>query len=168
MVPSGRSPEDKALAAVRAARKPNLGGRRGSRQLHQCPGPIRVPVPELARRWSFPTTPRQDDDLLFDLTVARSGETFRFRVDVDERAGEGMIVSIPDGGGRDPGIKATFALADMNGLTTTPQDEVGHTTFPGLGGVPRLPPPRRAAIGSVHVTAIGSPGDGEVPRGPAC
>jgi hypothetical protein len=75
---------------------------------------------------------RSGDNRLFDLVIQRSGETFRFTVEVDENTGEGMISSVPDSNGRDPGIKITFALVDVKGLGTTPQDRVGYIAFQGL------------------------------------
>jgi len=73
------------------------------------------------------------DDLLFDIAVRRSGESFRFKVDVDEHTAEGRIASMPDGGGRDPGVKTTFALADANGLKATTPHEVSYIAFLDLG-----------------------------------
>ena len=72
-------------------------------------------------------------DLLFDLIIETTSEVFRFRVDVDGNTGEGMISSVPNSNGQDSGIKATFALVDLRGLTTTPQDEAGYIAFQGLG-----------------------------------
>jgi hypothetical protein len=76
---------------------------------------------------------RNKDELLFDIAVRRSGETFRFRVDVDERTAEGLIASMPDGGGRDPGVKTTFALVDADGLKATTPREVGYIAFLDIG-----------------------------------
>jgi hypothetical protein len=53
--------------------------------------------------------------------------------EVDERTGEGVIASVPDSGGQDPRIKTTFALADINGLSTTPQAKFGYLAFLDLG-----------------------------------
>jgi hypothetical protein len=76
---------------------------------------------------------RAGDDLLFDITVRQSGEAFRFKVDVDETTGEGLIASMPDDGERDPRVKTTFALADTNGLKVTTQREVHYIAFLDLG-----------------------------------
>jgi hypothetical protein len=73
------------------------------------------------------------DDLQFDLSIQRTGETFRFHVEMDERTGEGTITSAPDGTGRDPRIKTGFRLFDVNGLKTTPRGEIGQISFLDLG-----------------------------------
>jgi hypothetical protein len=71
-------------------------------------------------------------DLQFDIAVRRSGETFRFKVEADEQKGEGVVTSLLDGG-RDPGIKATFSLADASGLKAPSLGEVGSISFLDLG-----------------------------------
>jgi hypothetical protein len=76
---------------------------------------------------------RDSNSLSFDLAIQRSGETFRFWLDVDDHSGEGMIASVPDSSGLDAGIKATFALVDVKGLTSTPHGEVGYIAFQDLG-----------------------------------
>jgi hypothetical protein len=79
------------------------------------------------------TTSRDGDDLLFELGIQTTREAFRFHVDMDERTGEGTITSRPDRAGRDPGIRTTFRLLDVNGLTTTAQGEIGQISFLDLG-----------------------------------
>lgn len=72
---------------------------------------------------------RKDADLSFHLTVRRTGETFPFKADVDERSQTGTITSLAYASGRDPAIKTTFSLADRNGLATTASGEVGSVAF---------------------------------------
>jgi hypothetical protein len=73
------------------------------------------------------------DDLQFEFSIRRTGETFRFHVEMDERTGEGTITSVPDGAGRDPRIKTVFRLLDANGLKTMPRGEIGQISFLDLG-----------------------------------
>jgi hypothetical protein len=79
------------------------------------------------------TTSRDGDDLLFELGIQKTRETFRFHVDMDERMGQGTITSVPDRAGLGPGIRTTFRLLDVNGLTTTAQGEIGQISFLDLG-----------------------------------
>ncbi len=72
-------------------------------------------------------------DLQFDLSIRRTGETFRFHVEIDGSTGEGTITSVPNGAGRDPRIRTGFRLFDVNGLKTTPQAEIGQISFLDLG-----------------------------------
>jgi hypothetical protein len=78
-------------------------------------------------------THRSGNNLLFGLVILKTNEVFRFYATVDEHTGEGMISSVPNSNGQDPGIKATFAVVDVKGLTTTPQDQAGYIAFQGLG-----------------------------------
>jgi hypothetical protein len=89
--------------------------------------------PRLASEAYVLRSNRNGDELLFDLGIQRTYETFRFHVDVDERTGEGTITSVPDNAGRDPGVKTSFRLLDVNGLKTTPQGEIGQISFLNLG-----------------------------------
>jgi hypothetical protein len=70
---------------------------------------------------------------IFDLTVRRTGETFRFRVDADASTGGGTITSVPDSAGRDPGIRTNIQLSDAKGLKTAPAGEIGQVSFYDLG-----------------------------------
>jgi hypothetical protein len=76
---------------------------------------------------------RDDNDLLFGLAIQKTGETFSFKVNVDERTGEGRIASVPDSSGRDLGISATFRLLDANGLKVSSLGEVGQISFADIG-----------------------------------
>lgn len=76
---------------------------------------------------------RDGDAPVFDLTVRKTNERFRFRLDVHESTGEGTISSVPDGAGQDPGIRTSFQLLDGKGLKTTPTGEIGHVSFLDLG-----------------------------------
>jgi hypothetical protein len=49
---------------------------------------------------------------VFDVTVQKTRETFRFRVDADGGTGAGTITSVPDAAGQDPGIRSSFQLLD--------------------------------------------------------
>ena len=89
--------------------------------------------PRLAPQAFVLQSGRNGDDLLFDLVIQKTNETFRFHVDVDERTGEGTITSVPDGAGRDPRIKTGFRLLDVNGVKTPPQREIGQISFLDLG-----------------------------------
>jgi hypothetical protein len=79
------------------------------------------------------TTGRNGDDLLFELGIRKTRETFRFHVDIDETTGEGAIKSLSDRAGRDPEIRTTFKLLDVNGLATTAHGEIGQISFLDLG-----------------------------------
>jgi hypothetical protein len=70
---------------------------------------------------------------IFDLTVRRTGETFRFRVNASASTGGGTITSVPDGAGQDPGIRTDIQLSDAKGLKITPAGEIGHVSFYDLG-----------------------------------
>ena len=70
---------------------------------------------------------------VFDLTVMKTSETFRFRVDVDGDTGAGTITSIPDAAGQDLGIRTSFQLLNGRGLKTTPAGEIGHMSFLEMG-----------------------------------
>jgi hypothetical protein len=70
---------------------------------------------------------------IFDLTVRRTGETFRFRVDADASTGGGTITSVPDSAGQDPRIRTNIQLSDARGLKTTPTREIGQVSFYDLG-----------------------------------
>lgn len=76
---------------------------------------------------------RVDGVPVFDVTVRKTNETFRFRVDADRGTGAGTITSVPDAAGQDPGIRTNFQLLDGKGLKTTPAGEVGHVSFLDLG-----------------------------------
>jgi hypothetical protein len=89
--------------------------------------------PRLAQDAYVLRSSRIGDDLQFDLSIRRTSETFRFRVEIDERTGEGTITSVPDGAGRDPRIKTGFRVFDINGGKTTPQGEIGQISFLDLG-----------------------------------
>jgi hypothetical protein len=78
---------------------------------------------------------RVGDNPIFDLTVRRTGETFRFRVDADAGTGGGTITSVPDSAGQNPGIRTNFQLMDGKGLKPTPAGEIGHISFYDLGRV---------------------------------
>jgi hypothetical protein len=75
---------------------------------------------------------RDGDDLRFEITVRRTGETFPFRVHIDGPTGEGTISSVPNGAGKDAGIRSTFKLYDLKGLTS-PAGEISHVSFYDLG-----------------------------------
>jgi hypothetical protein len=75
---------------------------------------------------------RDGDHLRFEITVRRTGETFPFRVQVDGPAGEGTISSVPNGAGKDAGIRSTFKLYDLKGLAS-PAGEISHVSFYDLG-----------------------------------
>jgi hypothetical protein len=70
---------------------------------------------------------------VFDVTVQKTRETFRFRVDADGGTGAGTITSVPDAAGQDPGIRSSFQLLDGKGLKTSPTGEIGHVSFLELG-----------------------------------
>jgi hypothetical protein len=70
---------------------------------------------------------------IFDLTVRRTGETFRFRVEADKSTGGGTITSVPDSVGQDPGIRTNIQLLDAKALKTIPAGEIGHVSFYDLG-----------------------------------
>ena len=89
--------------------------------------------PRLAQDAYVLRSSRNGDDHQFDLGIQRTGETFRFHVEIDEHTGEGTITSVPDGAGRDPRIKTGLRLLDANGLKTTPQGEIGQISFLDLG-----------------------------------
>lgn len=89
--------------------------------------------PRLAQEAYVLRSSRNGHDLQFELGIRRTGETFRFHVEMNERTGEGTITSAPDGAGRDPRIKTGFRLLDANGLKTTPQGEIGQISFLDLG-----------------------------------
>lgn len=89
--------------------------------------------PRLAQDAYVLRSSRIGDDLQFDLSIQRTGETFCFHVEMDKRTGEGTITSVPDGAGRDPRIRTGFRLFDVNGLKTTPQGEIGQISFLDLG-----------------------------------
>jgi hypothetical protein len=76
---------------------------------------------------------RIGDNPVFDLTVRKTNETFRFRVSVDGSTGEGTITSVPDRAGQDPGIRTGFRLLDGKGQKTVPTGEIGHMSFYDLG-----------------------------------
>ncbi|KFG66537.1 hypothetical protein [Microvirga sp. BSC39] len=69
----------------------------------------------------------------FGVTVRKTNETFRFRVDADRGTGAGTITSVPDAAGQDPRIRTNYQLLDGKGLKTTPAGEVGHVSFLDLG-----------------------------------
>jgi hypothetical protein len=75
---------------------------------------------------------RDGDHLRFEITVRRTGETFPFRVHVDGPTGEGTTSSVPNGAGKDPGIRSTFKLYDIKGRTS-PAGEISHVSFYDLG-----------------------------------
>jgi hypothetical protein len=89
--------------------------------------------PRLAQEAYVLRSSLNGDDLQFDLSIQRTSETFRFRVEIDKRTGEGTIISVPDGAGRDPRIKTGFRLLDANGRKTTQQGEIGQISFLDLG-----------------------------------
>jgi hypothetical protein len=89
--------------------------------------------PRLASEAYVLTTGRDGNDLLFELGIQKTRETFRFHIDMDERMGEGTITSVPDRAGRDPKIRTTFRLLDVNGLATTAHGEIGQISFLDLG-----------------------------------
>jgi hypothetical protein len=76
---------------------------------------------------------RIGDNPVFDLTIRKTNETFRFRVDVHDSTVEGTITSIPDGVSQDPGIRTGFRLLDGKGLKTVSTGEIGHLSFYDLG-----------------------------------
>ncbi|MCB5176899.1 hypothetical protein [Microvirga lenta] len=76
---------------------------------------------------------RVDGVTVFDVTVHKTRETFRFRVDADGGTGAGTITSVPDAAGQDPGIRSSFHLLDGKGLKTTSAGEIGHVSFYDLG-----------------------------------
>ncbi|MFC4170566.1 hypothetical protein ACFOYU_00610 [Microvirga sp. GCM10011540] len=76
---------------------------------------------------------RVDGVTVFDVTVHKTRETFRFRVDANEGTGAGTITSVPDAAGQDPAIRSSFQLLDGKGLKTTPTAEIGHVSFLELG-----------------------------------
>ena len=78
---------------------------------------------------------RVDGVPVFDVTVRKTSETFRFRVDADRGTGAGTITSVPDAAGQDAGIRTNFQLLDGKGLRTTPAGEIGHISFHDLGRV---------------------------------
>jgi len=89
--------------------------------------------PRLAQDAYVLRSSRNSDDLQFDLSIQRTGETFRFHVGMDERTGEGTITSVPDGAGRDPRLKTGFRLLDANSRKMTPQGDIGLISFLDLG-----------------------------------
>ncbi len=89
--------------------------------------------PRLAQDAYVLRSSRNGDDLQFDLSIQRTGETFRFHVEMDERTGEGTITSVPDGAGRDPRLKTGFRLLDANSRKMTPQGDIGLISFLDLG-----------------------------------
>jgi hypothetical protein len=76
---------------------------------------------------------RDGAHLRFEITIRRTGETVPFRVQVDDRIGEGTIEAITDGNGRNTGIRSSFKLYDIKGLNTSPSGEIGHVAFYDLG-----------------------------------
>jgi hypothetical protein len=76
---------------------------------------------------------RSGGNPVFDLTVLRTGETFRFRVDADASAADGTITSIPNDAGQNPGIRTSFQLLDEKGLKAPSSGEIGHVSFYDLG-----------------------------------
>jgi hypothetical protein len=89
--------------------------------------------PRLAQDAYVLRSSRNGDDLQFELSIRRTSETFRFHIGIDGSTGEGTITSVPDGAGRDPRIRTSFRLFDVNGLKTTPQAEIGLISFLDLG-----------------------------------
>lgn len=92
---------------------------------------------------------RVDGVAVFDVTVRKTSETFRFRVDADRGTGAGTITSVPDAPGQDPGIRSNFQLLDGKGLKTTPAGEIGHMHFYDLRrafGFPHAGEPQRGAL----------------------
>jgi len=75
---------------------------------------------------------RDGNHLRFEITVRRTGETFPFRVHLDDPTGDGTISSVPNGAGKDAGIRSTFKLYDLKGLTS-PAGEISHVSFYDLG-----------------------------------
>ncbi|WP_230532043.1 hypothetical protein [Microvirga roseola] len=76
----------------------------------------------------------QDGDIqIFDLTIQKTNETFRFKVTADERTGEGVLTSVLDGAGRTPEITTGFRLLDETGVRTASPGKVGHLSFLDLG-----------------------------------
>jgi hypothetical protein len=89
--------------------------------------------PKFAQEAYVLRSSRNGDVFKFDLSIQRTSETFRFHVEIDERTGEGTIISVSDGAGRDPRIKTGFRLLNANGRKTTPQGEIGQISFLDLG-----------------------------------
>jgi hypothetical protein len=76
---------------------------------------------------------REGGHLRFEITIRRTGETFPFRVQVNDRTGEGTIEAIADSNGWSSGIRSSFKLYDPKGLKTTPAGEIAHVSFYDLG-----------------------------------
>ena len=89
--------------------------------------------PGLAQEAYVPRSSINGGDLQLELSIRRTGETFRFHVEIEGSTGEGTITSVPNGAGRDPRIRTGFRLFDVNGLKTTPQAEIGLISFLDLG-----------------------------------